>query len=77
MKKLAIVLSFVFAAAMIAPAFAADPVKKPADKAVVAKEGAKEGKGCASDCAKTCGDKKEAASCCSSKTASTPAPAKK
>jgi len=75
MKKLAIVLSFVFAAAMIAPAFAADPVKKSTDKAVVAKETTKDGKACASECAKTCGEKKEAA-CCSKKEEAKAAPVK-
>jgi len=51
MKKLALVLSFVFCAAMIAPAFAVDQPKK----AEVKKESAKDAKGsCAKDCAKTC-----------------------
>ena len=49
MKKLALVLSFVFCAAMIAPAFAADPVK-PAAKT----ECAKDGKACSKDCKKAC-----------------------
>ncbi len=43
MKKLALVLTFVFSAAMIAPAFAADPVKT---KAEVKKECPKDGKAC-------------------------------
>ena len=70
MKKLAIVLSFVFAAAMIAPAFAQET-----KKAVVTKEAPKEGKACASECAKTCGEKKEAA-CCSKKEEAKATPAK-
>ncbi|MCX6221593.1 MAG: hypothetical protein NTZ69_11460 [Bacteroidia bacterium] len=53
MKKLALVLSFVFCAAMIAPAFAADPVK-PAAKTECAKACAKDGKTCT----------KEGAACC-------------
>ena len=74
MKKLALVLSFVFAAAMIAPAFAADPVKKSTEstKATCTKEAAKD---CAATCAKAAGDKKEAAACCSKKEA-TPTAAK-
>ena len=52
MKKLALVLSFVFCAAMIAPAFAADPVK-PAAKT----ECTKDGKACSKDCKKACCDK--------------------
>ncbi len=63
MKKLALVLTFVFAAAMIAPAFAQDTQKKAADKAVVAKGTAKEGKGCSSECAKACAAK-ETKACC-------------
>lgn len=52
MKKLALVLSFVFCAAMIAPAFAADP---PVKKAEVKKECTKDAKSCcAKDCAKAC-----------------------
>jgi hypothetical protein len=62
MKKLALVLSFVFCAAMIAPAFAADPVK-PAAKT----ECAKDGKACAKD-GKTC--TKEGAACCKAGAAS-------
>lgn len=58
MKKLAIVLSFVFASAMIAPAFAQTP-----KKAEVKKEATTE-KGCAKECAKTCSSK-EAKACCS------------
>ncbi len=55
MKKLALVLSFVFCAAMIAPAFAVDPVKtKTADKTECAKACAKDGKTCT----------KEGAACC-------------
>ena len=42
MKKLALVLTFVFSVAMIAPAFAADP-QKPAAKTECAKTCAKEG----------------------------------
>ncbi len=49
MKKLALVLSFVFCAAMIAPAFAVDPVK-PAAKT----ECTKDGKACSKDCKKAC-----------------------
>lgn len=48
MKKLALVLTFVFGVAMIAPAFAADPVKKEA-KTECTKDGkacTKEGKSC-------------------------------
>lgn len=60
MKKLALVLSFVFAVAMIAPAFAADPPKTK----TVAKEAAKD---CSATCAKACGEKKEAAACCAKK----------
>jgi hypothetical protein len=74
MKKLAIVLSFVFAAAMIAPAFAQEKKPTTTTKATCAKGEAKD---CAATCTKGAGDKKEAAACCSSKTASTPAPAKK
>ena len=66
MKKLALVLTFIFAAAMIAPAFAADPPKKNSEKAVVAKETPKEGKACSAECAKAC-EKKEAAACCAKK----------
>ena len=39
MKKLAVVLTFVFGVAMIAPAFAADPVKKEAAKTECTKDG--------------------------------------
>jgi hypothetical protein len=49
MKKLAIVLTFVFGVAMIAPAFAADPVKKEAAKTECTKDGkacTKDGKAC-------------------------------
>ena len=63
MKKLALVLTFIFAAAMIAPAFAADPPKKNAEKAVVAKETPKGGKGCSAECAKACSSK-DAKACC-------------
>ena len=45
MKKLALVLTFAFAVAMVAPAFAADPVKK-ADPKECAKTCAAEGKSC-------------------------------
>lgn len=45
MKKLALVLTFAFAVAMIAPAFAADPVKK-ADPKECAKTCAAAGKSC-------------------------------
>ena len=49
MKKLALVLTFVFGVAMIAPAFAADPVKKDATKT----ECTKDAKGaCSKDCKK-------------------------
>jgi hypothetical protein len=70
MKKLAIVLTFVFAAAMIAPAFAEDVPKK----AEVKKEAAD--KSCAKECAKTCSSK-EAKACCSDKAAKPAAEAKK
>ena len=51
MKKLALVLTFVFGVAMIAPAFAADPVKKDATKT----ECTKDAKGaCSKDCKKAC-----------------------
>ena len=63
MKKLALVLTFVFGVAMIAPAFATDPVKKEAAKT----ECTKDAKGCGKDCTKDCckkdgksGDKKDA-----------------
>lgn len=64
MKKLALVLSFVFCAAMIAPAFAADPPVKPAAKT----ECTKDAKACVTD-GKTC--TKEGAACCK---AGAPAP---
>jgi hypothetical protein len=49
MKKLALVLTFVFGVAMIAPAFAQDK------KAEVKKECAKDAKaGCSKECAKAC-----------------------
>jgi hypothetical protein len=54
MKKLALVMAFVFSAAMIAPAFAADPVKKEPAKTTTC---AKEAKGCSAECAKACGNK--------------------
>ena len=50
MKKLALVLSFVFCAAMIAPAFAQDKDKKP----VAPTECTKDGKACSKDCKKAC-----------------------
>jgi hypothetical protein len=54
MKKLAILLTFVFAVATIAPAFAADPVK-PAKKEAAKTECTKDAKGgCAKDCKKAC-----------------------
>lgn len=63
MKKVALVLAFTFGVAMLAPAFAADPVKK----AEVKKECTKDAKGCSKDCTKPCcnkdakaGDKKDA-----------------
>lgn len=68
MKKLALVLTFIFAAAMIAPAFADGTTKKNSDKAVVAKETPKEGKACSTEDAKAC-EKKEAAGCCAKKEA--------
>jgi hypothetical protein len=43
MKKLALVLTFVFSVAILAPAFAADPPQKPAAKTECAKTCAKEG----------------------------------
>lgn len=48
MKKLALVLTFVFGVAMIAPAFAADPQKTPVkvEKKDCAATCAKEGKAC-------------------------------
>lgn len=63
MKKLALVLTFVFSVAMIAPAFA----QKTDGKAEVKKECTKDSKGCSKDCKKACcskdakaGDKKDA-----------------
>lgn len=77
MKKLALVLSFVFAVAMIAPAFAADPQKTPAPApAKVEKAGTTAAKDCSATCAKACGEKKEAAACCATK-AGAAAPAAK
>ncbi len=64
MKKLAIVLTFVFGVAMIAPAFAADPVKKEAAKT----ECTKDGKACTKDGKASCkaagADKKDGKACC-------------
>lgn len=63
MKKLALVMSFVFAAAMIAPAFAADPVKKEPAKTECSKDSkacAKEGK----SCCKAGAEKSEGKACC-------------
>jgi len=51
MKKLAVLLTFVFAVATIAPAFAADPVKKEATKTECTKDAKG---GCAKDCTKAC-----------------------
>jgi hypothetical protein len=51
MKKLALVLTLVFGVAMIAPAFASDPVKKEAAKTECTKDAKG---GCAKDCAKAC-----------------------
>jgi hypothetical protein len=64
MKKLAVLLTFVFAVATIAPAFAADPVKKEGTKTECSKEAkaacAKEGtKACCSKDAKACDAKVE------------------
>jgi hypothetical protein len=54
MKKLAVLLTFVFAVALVAPAFAADPVKKEATKT----ECTKDAKGnCSKDCKKACCNK--------------------
>lgn len=54
MKKLALVLTFVFGVAMIAPAFAQDATKK----AEVKKECSKDAKaGCSKECAKACSAK--------------------
>jgi hypothetical protein len=68
MKKLALVLTFVFGVAMIAPAFAADPVKKEAKTECTkdSKACAKEGKSCckAGETAKTDGK-----ACCAKPTA--------
>ncbi|MEK7718519.1 MAG: hypothetical protein AAB347_02740 [Bacteroidota bacterium] len=52
MKKLALVLSFVFCAAMIAPAFAADP-----PKTATKTECTKDDKACSKECKKACCDK--------------------
>ncbi len=64
MKKLALVLSFVFAAAMIAPAFAQDKTAK----ADVKKECTKDAKACAKDgkacCKDAAADKKDGKACC-------------
>ena len=69
MKKLALVLTFVFGVAMIAPAFAADPVKK-VDQKECAKTCAKEGKSC-------CAAGEKAACAKSETTAKTTTPAPK
>lgn len=64
MKKLALVMSFVFAAAMIAPAFAADPVKKEPAKTECSKDSkacAKEGKSC---CKAGATEKTDGKACC-------------
>lgn len=66
MKKLALVLTFVFGVAMIAPAFAVDPVKK-VDQKECAKTCAKEGKSC-------CPAGEKAACAKSEATTNTPAP---
>ena len=57
MKKLAIVLSFVFAAALITPTFAEEGKKTVAGKETT-------DKACAKETAKTCSSK-EAKACCS------------
>jgi hypothetical protein len=65
MKKLALVLTFVFGVAMIAPAFAADPVKKEPAKTECSKDSkacAKEGKSC---CKAGEAEKKDGKACCS------------
>jgi len=49
MKKLALVLTLVFGIATIAPAFAADPVKKETKT-----ECTKDAKCCSKDCTKAC-----------------------
>ncbi|MEI6274644.1 MAG: hypothetical protein WCP08_01580 [Prolixibacteraceae bacterium] len=51
MKKLALVLTFVFGVAMIAPAFAADPVKKEGTKTECTKDAKG---GCAKECKSAC-----------------------
>ena len=63
MKKLAIVLTFVFGVAMIAPAFAADPVKKEAKTECTkdSKACTKEGKAC---CKAGEAEKKDGKACC-------------
>lgn len=70
MKKLALVLTFVFGVAMIAPVFAADPVKKEAKT-----ECPKDGKACTKDskaCCKAAAENKDGKACCAK-----PAPEKK
>ncbi|MCE1197754.1 MAG: hypothetical protein LWW85_02190 [Marinilabiliales bacterium] len=65
MKKLAIVMTFVFGAALVAPAFAADPVKKSEPKTECTKDSkacAKDGKSC---CKAGASDKKDGKACCS------------
>lgn len=65
MKKLALALTFVFSVAMIAPAFAVDPVKKEAAKTECSKEQkaacAKDGKAC---CKEAAAEKKDGKACC-------------
>ena len=68
MKKLALVLTIVFGVAMIAPAFAADPVKKEAKTECTkdSKACAKEGKAC---CKAAETAKSEGKACCAKPTA--------
>ena len=64
MKKLALVLTFVFGVAMIAPAFAQAPVTKKSDAKT---ECPKDAKACAKEgkaCCKAAAEKKEGKACC-------------
>lgn len=72
MKKLALVLTFVFGVAMIAPAFAVDPVKK-ADPKECAKTCTKEGKSCCAAGEKTACTASEATKKATPAQAQTPA----
>ena len=62
MKKLAIVLTFVFGVAMIAPAFAGDPVQKKDAKKECSATCPKDGKACCAAGAKASCAKPEAKS---------------